>query len=149
MNIFFLDSSHRLAAQYQCDKHVVKMALESAQLLCCAFPQELVPYKHTHINHPCAIWARSSVANYMWLYHHALALCKEYSYRFGKEHACEAVIKKLPKFKHNRKEFTKPALAMPDEFKKDSVVKSYREYYKYKAKTIDFRFTKRNIPEWI
>jgi len=149
MNIFFLDCSPKLSAQYQCDKHVVKMALESAQLLCCAHKQELVPYKHTHKNHPCALWCRASLSNYQWLYKHALALCEEYEYRFGKEHACKQVILSLPEFKHPCPQFTKPALAMPDGYKRKSVVASYRNYYKHKADTIDFRYTKREVPSFI
>ena len=65
MNIFVLDNDPFKAAEYQCDKHVVKMVLETAQLLCSA--HETAPYKRTHYNHPCAIWTRSSLSNYMWL----------------------------------------------------------------------------------
>ena len=34
MNIFYLDQDPRLCASYHCDKHVVKMIVEYAQLLC-------------------------------------------------------------------------------------------------------------------
>lgn len=149
MNIFVLDNCPRRAAQMQCDKHVVKMALESAQLLCCAHSQELVPYKHTHRNHPCAIWTRASQADYYWLYKHALALCEEYEFRFGKEHACKEVILNLPAFTSRNKSLFAFALAMPDEFKRSTAVKSYREYYKHKAKTIDFRYTNREVPDFL
>ncbi len=149
MNIFILDNCPRRAAQMQCDKHVVKMVLESTQLLCCAHPQEVVPYKHTHRNHPCAIWARASVADYMWLYKHALALCEEYSHRFGKEHACYKIIKNLPKFNSPNKRLFPFALAMPEEYKRTTAIKSYRAYYKYKQQVIDFKYTNRSIPEWL
>lgn len=149
MNIFFLDCSPKLSAQYQCDKHVVKMALESTQLLCCCHAPNTVPYKHTHRNHPCALWARASLSNYQWLYRHALALCEEYEYRFGKEHACKQVILSLLEFKHPCHQFIRPALAMPDEYKRKSVVASYRAYYKHKANTIDFKYTKREVPYFI
>ena len=36
MNIFYLDKNPVVAAQMSCDKHVVKMILESAQMLCSA-----------------------------------------------------------------------------------------------------------------
>ena len=34
MNIFVLDESPVTSAQMQCDKHIVKMPLETAQMLC-------------------------------------------------------------------------------------------------------------------
>lgn len=65
MNIFYLDKDPKLCAQYHCDKHVVKMILESAQLLCTAVNEaagkEVAPYKSTHVNHPCSIWSWSGI----------------------------------------------------------------------------------------
>ena len=68
MNIFFLDYDVKKCAEDHCDKHVVKMILETAQLLCGvhhATEQETpnVPYKLSHKNHPCAIWSRQSLTN--------------------------------------------------------------------------------------
>ena len=90
MNIFYLSHDPVQAAKYQYNKHVVKMILETAQLLCTAH-HELgtnidIPYKATHKNHPSAIWVRSSAEAYMWAYEHMLALGKEYTKRYGKEH---------------------------------------------------------------
>ena len=71
MNIFYIDTCPVKAAQMQCDKHVVKMVLESAQMLCTAhhsFWQHDVPYKPTHRNHPSAVWARSNSKHYDWLF---------------------------------------------------------------------------------
>ena len=69
MNIFFLDNDIRKCAIYHCDKHVVKMTLETAQLLCGV--HHIIggdaPYKLSHKNHPCSIWARESLSNYMLL----------------------------------------------------------------------------------
>ena len=80
MNIFYLNSDPERAAQLQYNKHVVKMILESAQLLCSAhimLDSEIdVPYKLTHKNHPSAIWTRQSRSNYAWLYFHMMALGK-------------------------------------------------------------------------
>lgn len=62
MNIFVLDYNPKLAAQYHCDKHVVKMILESTQIVC-SVANELgieTPYETTHYNHPCTVWARES-----------------------------------------------------------------------------------------
>lgn len=70
MNIFVLDYTPQKAAEYHCDKHVVKMILESAQILCAVHHKNgdsNVPYKLTHKNHPCTIWAGESRSNYLWL----------------------------------------------------------------------------------
>ena len=136
MNIFFLDENPTLSAQYHVDKHVVKMILETAQLLCgvhhvTAHDSTHVPYKLSHKNHPCSIWCRESLSNYLYLCELGLELSKEYTYRYGKRHKSQDVIEwclinkpKIPDI-----EFTDPAKAMPDEFKVDSVVESYRNYY--------------------
>ena len=94
MNIFYLHHSPYLAAKVQYNKHVVKMILESAQMLCTAHhvygnaEQKLnVPYKQAHLNHPSTIWTRQCRANYRWLYLHMLALGYEYTKRYGKIHA--------------------------------------------------------------
>ena len=104
MNIFYLSHDPVKAAQVQYNKHVVKMILETAQLLCTAH-HELgspinIPYKATHKNHPSAIWVRSSAEAYMWAYEHMLALGAEYTKRYGKEHLtiakCRDVLYILP-----------------------------------------------------
>jgi hypothetical protein len=92
MNIFILSEDSEEAAQMQCDQHVVKMTLETAQLLCSAFAPGIAPYKPTHVNHPCSKWVREARDNYRWLFRHGLALANEYRYRFGKTHASEKVI---------------------------------------------------------
>ena len=102
MNIFYLHHSPYLAAKVQYNKHVVKMILESAQMLCTAHhvygnaEQKLnVPYKQAHLNHPSTIWARQCRANYRWLYLHMMALGYEYTKRYDKMHA---TIVKCAKF---------------------------------------------------
>ena len=93
LNIFVLHKNPQLAAQYQCDKHVVKMILETAQLLCSPYVPGVAPYRRTHYNHPCAKWTRESQSNYFWLGIHGLALADEYTYRYGKIHKSVDVIK--------------------------------------------------------
>lgn len=91
MNIFVTDLDPRQSAQYLDDKRCVKMILESAQLLSTTM-WELGyegPYKATHRNHPSAIWARQTIKNYSWLVDHFIALCNEYTARYGKVHKCE------------------------------------------------------------
>ena len=136
MNIFFLDEDVKKCAQYHVDKHVVKMILETAQLLCgvhhvTAHDSAHVPYKLSHKNHPCSIWCRESLSNYLYLCELGLELSKEYTYRYGKRHKSQDVIEWCLINKPNIPdiEFTEPAKAMPDEYKVKSVVESYRNYY--------------------
>ncbi|KKN10066.1 hypothetical protein LCGC14_1040300 [marine sediment metagenome] len=115
MNIFVLDVDAKNAARYLCDKHVIKMIVESAQLLSTAhrvvdgerrvtlnaayqmitvydhpIPEmENVLYKAYSVYHPCCKWVRSSFGNYSWLYAHFVALCIEYHHRYGKIHLTE------------------------------------------------------------
>jgi len=93
MNIFYLDENPIIAAKMQCNKHVVKMTLETAQLLCSPFPEGEAPYKRSHYKHPASIWLRESRDNYRWLLMHGLALAKEYTERYGRVHSSEKVIK--------------------------------------------------------
>ena len=137
MNIFYLNSDPERAAQLQYNKHVVKMILESAQLLCSAhhmLDSEIdVPYKLTHKNHPSAVWVRQSRSNYAWLYFHMLALGNEYTKRYGKKHLtitkCEDVLSQVPGPIFNTG-LTDMPQCMPDEYKVDNdSVAAYRNYY--------------------
>lgn len=91
MNIFASSPCPVESAQYLDNKRVVKMVLESAQLLSNALAKHSgrSPYKATHTNHPCSIWASHSRANYTWLLQHYRALCAEYTRRYGKVHRCQ------------------------------------------------------------
>lgn len=112
MNIFILDPCPIKSAQLQCDKHVVKMVLESAQMLSTAHrvldgsltripsksgktmvkawtlpdARENMLYKAVHVGHPCTVWTMESLANYAWHYEHFSALATEFEYRFEKKH---------------------------------------------------------------
>ena len=158
MNIFILDLDVKKCAQYHVDKHVVKMILETAQLLCGVhhmatqvdqLSTDQVPYKLSHKNHPCAIWVRESLTNYLYLCELGLELCKEYTYRYGKRHKSQDVIEWCVVNKPTiiDKGFTEPAKAMPDEYKVDSVVQSYRNYY-IGAKSGFASWKGREIPKW-
>lgn len=171
MNIFFLSKCPKRSARYQCDKHVVKMILESIQMLYCAhwilsngefvndsvFEDETIlkPYKKTHMNHPCNIWLRESYENYNWLCIHALELCKEYTRRYeGRVHKSEKHMVWLKENNPCPKDisFTIPPQAMPDEYKVNkrtftSTVIAYRKYYRGDKE----RFAKwkdGNVPKW-
>jgi hypothetical protein len=133
MNIFILDENPDTAARQHCDKHVVKMILETAQMLCTAHWQSggVAPYKSTHKNHPCTIWARESVDNYKWLCDLGVSLCDEYTQRYGKVHKTQAIIEWLVDNVPNIPDvpMTPFAQAMPDEYKSSSAVEAYRKYY--------------------
>lgn len=126
MNIFVLDANPITAANDHCDKHVVKMILESAQMLSAAHwmawqkilkppdlkgrgalqqwladnvPQEhQPPWKMTHANHPCTQWTQRAWGNYRWLSLHGQALCLEYTRRYSREHKSHDVHRWL--YKH-------------------------------------------------
>ena len=142
-------------AQYHCDKHVVKMILETAQLLCgvhhvTAHDTAHVPYKLSHKNHPCSIWARDSMSNYLYLCEIGLALCEEYTYRYGKRHKSQEVIEWCLMNKPQIQDigFTTPPKAMPDEYKTEDVIESYRKYYLGAKKTF-LTWKERKVPEWV
>lgn len=170
-----MDQDPAKAAQYHADVHVVKMILESAQLLSTAHRvldrvqgvrlsksgarlkdwilpderQELL-YKATHINHPCAIWTRASTSNYCWVYSLFVELGKEYSYRYARKHASifklEEILDEYPDMM-DPGGCTTPPQAMPDDCKVTDTVTAYRNYYKtYKSEIATW--TKRSVPDW-
>lgn len=162
MNIFILHRNPRKSAEFHCDKHVIKMILETAQLLYSAHwilkPNNLPEnaYKLSHKNHPCAIWCRQSLYNYLWLASLGWWLCKEYQYRYGehKIHRTEShivwLLKNHPKTIPNIG-ITPFAQAIPDEYKNDDIIKAYQTYYiesKLKQRGI-VKYTKREVPEFI
>jgi len=154
MNIFVLDWDVKKCAMYHNDKHVVKMILETAQLLCGVHhmtesPSENVPYKLSHKNHPCSIWARESMDNYLWLCELGMELCAEYTFRYGKRHKSQQVIEWCIDNRPNIPEegFTVPAKAMPDQYKVEDVVQSYRNYYLGEKKSF-CNWKNRSVPSW-
>ena len=174
LNIFVLDWNTQEAVKCHVDKHCVKMITEHNQLLstthhmtnskfnpedCKAylnmtpilrFAHGMVPYKKAYYNHPCAKWARESLDNYLWLARFTLHLSQEYTHRYGKVHAGEPYaqwfLDHLPPIENTG--LTPFALAMPDEYKCNDPVQSYRNYYNG-AKRHLFKWTKREVPEWI
>ena len=138
MNIFYLDKDPVKAAQYQYNKHVVKMILESAQMLCTAHHLIMgddadVPYKVAHPHHPSTKWVTYSASNYAWLYQHMLALGDEYTKRYGKTHLtitkCKEPLNLCP-FGMPDGEFTEPPQCMPDEYKVPGCsITAYWNYY--------------------
>jgi hypothetical protein len=124
MNIFVLSSDPVDAARQQCDRHITKMAVESAQMLSTAHRMLdgraiLTPsksgkrqvktwvhpdatldgllYKSVHEHHPCTLWTMNSNNNYTWHYIHFTALCDEYTHRYGKVHATDTKLRTVLK----------------------------------------------------
>jgi hypothetical protein len=152
MNIFVLDIDTKKCAEYHNDKHVVKMILETSQLLCGVHwvTGSEAPYKLSHKNHPCSIWARECIENYLWLCDLGFELCKEYTHRYGKKHKSQLIIEwcydNRPNIPENG-EMTPFALAMPIECKLNDAVESYRNYYMISKRDIA-SWKERNVPEW-
>ena len=159
MNIFYLSKDVVECAKSHNDRHVIKMILESCQLLSTAHRildgtetmaksktgrnvkrwslpdgRNDVLYSATHIHHPSAVWCRYSKENYKWLHSLLVELCAEYTYRYGKVHKCQQiglvdVLRETPT-KFNHQGFTEPTPAMPDSVKvPGDSVASYRNYY--------------------
>jgi hypothetical protein len=139
MNIFYLDRDPCEAARLQCDKHVVKMILETAQLLSTAH-NELdggqIAYKTTHKNHPSAVWVRQNRHNYRWLRRHLEALGDEYTRRYGNVHKTiqkHSQTLMWPPEAIPDGGFTDPPQCMPDDCKHEDTVIAYQTYYNQKA----------------
>lgn len=175
MNIFYLSKNPKECAEMHLDKHVVKMIIEYAQLMSTAHrvidgqeyydltannrkikrwrlddDRELLLMKASHINHPSAVWTRASDLNYIWLYQMWGYLLDEYTYRYGKIHACARLRNVLVRLPKNIKEslFTEPTPAMPDECKiAGNSLASYHKYYLEK-KNHFAKWTKRQPPIW-
>ena len=185
MNIFILNEDPIKAAQDQCDKHVVKMIVESAQMLSTAHrmldgtiesrpsksgkrilkyyklsdKREDILYKAVHHNHPCTVWSRESCCNYSWHYEHFIALCDEYTYRYGKIHSTDTKLRKILKTMPNNinraggRTHFKLAMGSNPEcvvhgLGGTDAVQSYRNFYHTKQERFKMDWTKRNIPEW-
>ena len=140
MNIFYLDKDPRVAVSYFYNKHIVKMILESAQMLCTAHHVldnrirllDDIPYKITHVNHPSTIWVRENHYQYQWLYWHMIALGDEYKKRYNKEHLSITKCKECLSFSPygiSLGKFNQPPQCMPDEYKDKCSVKAYWNYY--------------------
>lgn len=158
MNLFILDYNPDVAAEYHCDKHVVKMILETAQMICTTAHQlniAKVPYKATHQNHPCTKWVRESKQNMLWTLDLFYALHEEWQYRYNHENEHLSMYKlssnldlygianMLPDIG-----LTEFAQAMPDGYKNVDAVKAYRDYY-INDKAELLTYTNRNKPSWL
>ena len=178
MNIFYVDSNPEVAARNMVDRHVVKMILETAQLLSTAHRvidgeeyvgqsqsgrkakrwrlsgnADAIMYAATHINHPSAVWVRENSANYVWLYDHLLALGREYTHRYGRTHLTIDKLKDILKDAPENIPQSIVMTKMPSCMDKQYIVSldpitNYRNYYNY-GKTDLLRWSNRPPPQWI
>lgn len=150
MNVFVLDADPKIAAQYHCDKHVVKMTTESLQIMSSVlwfsygitqkkdldyslwqnFPRDS-PYGIGFMNHPCTKWARASSENWDWLASLAAALFVEHERRWGRVPSARPRLEWFVKNKPSLPSIglTPFVLAMPEDLKTGDPVHSYRMYY--------------------
>ena len=183
MNIFYLDHDPVQAARWMVDKHVVKMIVESAQLLSTAHrlldgmekvqdkyvegslparyrkvkrwilpdQREQIMYQATHVNHPSAIWCRSSIENYNWLSDHMYALLDEYTYRYEKRHKCYELAYYLQSPPKNLEQYVwsaMPSCMAPEYIISEDPCTNYKNYYKM-GKSKLHKWKNRQPPEWI
>lgn len=171
MNIFFIDRCPIKSAQQLCDKHVVKMVLETAQMCSTAmhdwhsspdtmvdYPTDLLKniYKPAYQNHPMTKWVRDLNCNLVWAIRHGLAIGEEYKYRYDKDHNSTSILQKIKDYMEHMgwwiiledNRHSKPPQCMPDEYKCDDYVEAYRNYYR-KDKAHILKWTNREKPEWI
>lgn len=180
MNIFILDEDPRIAASMHCDKHVPKMVLESAQMLSTAHRmldgvetkrrsrsgktmskyfmlsdvREHHLYNAVHFNHPCTVWTRESTQNYLWHYELFIALCDEYTKRYGKLHLTDRSLREHLKPTPNNIpdiEMTPFRLAMksnPECMNESAPVESYRKFYMTKQERFKMEWKNAQTPYW-
>jgi len=154
MNIFYLDKNPYQCAKLHCDKHIVKMILEYAQLLSTAhrlLDNNIEVYQTAFKNHPSTIWTRTNKANYKWLSMLWVYLCMEYTHRYNKKHLTEKKLRKLLlSVPRNIPDgvFFEPPQCMPEDVKRESAIIAYQEYYK-KYKRYFAKWTNRPMPEFM
>ena len=176
MNIFYLHKDPDICASYHCDKHVLKMIIEYAQLLstahrlCDGFEgfgasksgerqvrvwtihdsRDDVLYRATHVNHPSNKWTRLHEENYTWLLELWLRLCEEYTKRYSKTHLTftklHKVLCEIPKHIDRGLNVTAFPQCMPDDCKREDAVTAYRSFYR--AHKREFATWKNGIPMW-
>jgi len=155
MNIFVTDPSPIQSARNLPDKHIVKMPLETCQMLSIIYSDwyygvgklyksDGKPYRTAHgafRNHPCTQWAAANQYNLAWLIRHGYALCHEYNLRYGKVHTCLDVISQAERIFHTSfpddflslasRKVTSFTRAMPEYLKFDTTIDTITAYKRY------------------
>ena len=145
MNIFVTSPDPVKYAQVLPDTHIVKMPLETCQMLAIVASDKWghnfgvlpkvdgSPYKTekgAFRNHPCTIWAQT---NFRWLIEPGLALCAEYTHRYNKTHSCQYTIECADIIFDDCFPHTDFAFAGPDQFKYDTSIDIFTRYKRYIA----------------
>ena len=161
MNRFLINYTPEMCARDMCDKHVVKMPLEEAQMLCTTvrlhapdYAEEAGLYRAVHQKHPCTIWAGQSRANYRYSLDMFKYMCREYTHRYGKVHASWRLYDALV----DAEQYVPDGLITPHpecfsehtdlKSGKSWPIQSYRKFYMTKQKRFKMVWTRRDMPEW-
>jgi hypothetical protein len=134
VNLFVLHRDPGIAARSQCDRHVVKMTLEAAQILSSAAQLlgQRGPYRATHLAHPCVTWTAAARGNWEWVVAHGLALAAEYRRRYGRPHGSLTALhwasgrRVGPRDRRRRQPFVQ---CMPERYRGSDPVEAYRRFY--------------------
>lgn len=157
MNVFVTSSCPIESARALDDKRLVKMPLESAQLLSTALYNlgywRSNLYRPTHRGHPCTKWAGRSRGNFSWLVRHGLALCDEYRHRYYRVHKsrgvillCQEAFKDCPMDELSMTPFPNCTTVTDPKL---STIEKYRRYLvTEKWAGANPRWTNRERPEW-
>lgn len=158
MNIFYIEKTPKEIAKNLCDKHIVKMPLESAQMLCTAWwcttsfqdtkliLKEL--YKPVHMGHPSTMWTMETEANYLWHFSLFKEMLDEYTRRYNKVHKSSRLLELLKESPIKGGDFYPPPQCMPDEYKCEDTIQAYRNYYT-KDKSRIAKYNHSVVPEWM
>ena len=161
MNRFLINYSPELCARDLCDKHVVKMPLEEAQMLCTTvrlhapeYAEEVGLYRAVHQKHPCTIWAGQTRANYLYSLDMFREMCREYTHRYSKVHASWRLYDALV----DAAQYVPDGgiTPHPECFSEHTDLKSgrpwpiqsYRQFYQTKQHRFKMVWTKRDVPDW-
>lgn len=161
MNIFVSDEDPVLAAKNLDDRRLVKMVLETGQLLSSALYRLGCWHEHlyrpTHLNHPCTVWTSKSRGNFDWLVRHGHGLNDEYSRRFrygiGYHKSLRVIVGASETMKRCQLDVVDmtpfkncTTVSDPDL----TIVERYRQYLKLKWEADGplARWTKSSRPEW-
>jgi len=162
MNIFILDEDPKICAKYHCDKHVVKMPTETAQMISFVYherefwnkpiPEFIMKFSKTHYKHPCSVWIRESLQNFLFSTQLGIELYQEYQYRYNnpeKHQRAKNIFEFSLQNPPNLPDIglTPFAKAMETVYSESAVI-SYREYYRLDKAHLH-RWTNRPTPPFI
>lgn len=163
MNIFYLDTDRHVSVSYHVDRHVMKMPIETTQMLSTVLRERfnvVAPtegtgkiYKSVYVTHPCTRWVGETHNNFIWTWLFGVALCDEYTHRYGKVHACRQVLDTIFDLTPKADSWTYNGITyrpkcVRAEFKQFDTVTAYRlQYITTKARL--HSWTNREVPDFV